>query len=738
MSFTMRHIVIYNRSNNVNHTDPSCTAAQNYDQSSFVLPPIANPPIANRIQHLPRRGLRQRLFTYTLLFGLMLAIFAAMSDLAAQTAWAKPHGQQSDSLERTLGTVTQKPDGDTKYGSWEFDSNGTILHLEAVAGNSFFLTTVPQVNDTVYVTYQPKTGNSGTLISLMKMDVETINTPEVTSNLIRVVLHGSVSTATAATDGIGTWQIYNDNGSIYSVDVYTTTAFIKGIPQQGNEVYVSGWQQANKNVSADTITIDDGTIQMQEIEQRVTKLSGEVVDAPTELAEGKRWRIRRDTIVYMVDSDSETVFYPNIPEPGTYVDLLLMTTGVDTPQRIVTMDVNTHVLGEIVVRLQPGAAITTITTGYNLQLTEVVLASADIYRLTTRNPTPPYLNYMVKQLEENQLVLWADLNYVGELPIAGNPHRTWGWGGADDESYINQAALTQIHLADVHATYSGKNQRIAVLDTGIDLRHPALQPYILYGFDFVSNDNLPDDEGPGMAQGHGTHVSGIALRVAPQSQILPLRVLDADGRGNLLHVVKAIEWAVDNHAKVINLSLGTEEDSPLLHEAIHWATEQGVSVVAAAGNDNTDTWHYPAAYTETVAVTAVAHNLQKASFANYGAWIDLAAPGVGITSTIVTEQGSGYAAWSGTSMATPFVSGAAALVHEKYTEMSTAEVKSRLIERGDLVNALGVNYPVGAFLNVQKSLQDDAPPPTPEPKQFIYLPFVVTRPGSNVDIALPN
>jgi thermitase len=167
--------------------------------------------------------------------------------------------------------------------------------------------------------------------------------------------------------------------------------------------------------------------------------------------------------------------------------------------------------------------------------------------------------------------------------------------------------------------------------------------------------------------GHGTHVAGIVDIAAPAAKIMPLRVLDTEGYGDVFTIAEAVHFAAQNHADVLNLSLGSPSRSTLLQEAINDATANGVLVAAAAGNSNSLVAEYPAAGNGVVAfadglvaVTSVNMNDRKSGFANYGSWVDIAAPGEGIRSAFPVNK---YAYWSGTSMATPFVSGQAALIH---------------------------------------------------------------------------
>ena len=229
---------------------------------------------------------------------------------------------------------------------------------------------------------------------------------------------------------------------------------------------------------------------------------------------------------------------------------------------------------------------------------------------------------------------------------------------------------------------------------------------------------------------------------------MPVRVLDSNGRGNTFTLAYAIDWAVSQGANVINLSLGADGDSQVLHEAIDRAISQGVIVVAAAGNDNTNVAQYPVGYAGVIGVTAVDSQNVKADFANFGqSWVDVAAPGVGITSTMITADGSGYASWSGTSMATSFVSGAAALAHQRFPKVGPADIAQVLrttatninglnpTYAGQLGGLLDINAALGATVNATSTptLSPTAPPsptasvtPTPVPitqlSHKLYLP----------------
>jgi subtilisin family serine protease len=280
-----------------------------------------------------------------------------------------------------------------------------------------------------------------------------------------------------------------------------------------------------------------------------------------------------------------------------------------------------------------------------------------------------------------------------------------------------------------------------VLDTGIDLAHPAFSGKLVDASnlrDMISDDAIPQD-GPepgqpaGIAQGHGTHVSGIISHIAPNARLMPIRVLDTNGRGNTFVLAYAIDWAVQHGADVINLSLGTDFESTVLSSSIRNAIDHGVVVVAAAGNENVNVPQYPAAFDGVVGVTAVDSEMRKATFSNFGTgWVDLSAPGVGITSTVPMASGVLYAAWSGTSMATPFASGAAALARQKLPFVTVAQLTDLLVSKGDDLNAANPAYDhqLGRHIDISAALVDapvDAPDAPPSQNVLLFLPVLMNK-----------
>jgi hypothetical protein len=246
-----------------------------------------------------------------------------------------------------------------------------------------------------------------------------------------------------------------------------------------------------------------------------------------------------------------------------------------------------------------------------------------------------------------------------------------------------QWGLTAIGAPSVWSVTRGAGITVAVIDSGSG-PHPDLDANLDAGrtmFGSIDSVGVLDIDNAG----HGSHVAGIIAAVAnnaiggsgvaPQSRILPIRVLDAQGSGDSKDVSKAVRYAVDSGTKVINLSLGGATESTSLTTAIQYAVDRNVLVVAAAGNGAADSPpKWPAASDLALAVTAVDRNNSVTSFDQRGDYIDLAAPGASILSTASND----YKIQSGTSMAAAFVTGAAALLFAAQPSITAAQVRDVL------------------------------------------------------------
>lgn len=253
---------------------------------------------------------------------------------------------------------------------------------------------------------------------------------------------------------------------------------------------------------------------------------------------------------------------------------------------------------------------------------------------------------------------------------------------------------------------------IAVIDSGVDL-HEDFGDNILYslGKDFKEDLKWPED-----TNGHGTHVTGILAAATNNGlgitgvignypiDILPLKVLDQNGYGGDFEISKAVHEAIDRDVDLINMSLAGKGETLILKEAIQKALQQGIPIVAAAGNWNISTEKvYPASYPGVIAVSAITAALEKVPTSNFGWEVDISAPGYDIVSTYLDNE---YKALTGTSMATPFVSGTLAIIKSLYPELDLIELRNHLFLTADDIFTEGYDQYSGyGLLNMKKALE---------------------------------
>lgn len=262
-------------------------------------------------------------------------------------------------------------------------------------------------------------------------------------------------------------------------------------------------------------------------------------------------------------------------------------------------------------------------------------------------------------------VEYAEPNYLAKRFLTPN-----------DTLFNKQWGLQKIEAPKAWDTSQGGYGPVAIIDTGITSSQADLSGSVQTGFNFVNDTTDTNDD-----NGHGTHVAGIVsansnngtgvASIGFKGSLLPVKVLDNTGAGTYGDVASGIVFAADKGARVLNLSLGGSSSSRTLQDAVKYAQNKGAVVVAAAGNNGNNSAVYPAAYPGVIAVSASTQDDNLASFSSYGGHVYVAAPGVSIVSTY---NSGGYATLSGTSMATPVVSGLIGLALSKGTTSTTTVV----------------------------------------------------------------
>ena len=342
---------------------------------------------------------------------------------------------------------------------------------------------------------------------------------------------------------------------------------------------------------------------------------------------------------------------------------------------------------------RPGRVLVKFRPQASTQDRAQLLASRDLpvmgqlfaSRVQVVGVTPGQEQATVDLLDQDPRVEFAEPDYAVHALVTPN-----------DPYFHIQRGLSKIQAPEAWEAATGSSEIIiAIVDTGVDLSHPDLNDKIVSGWDFVNDDSSARDD-----HGHGTHVAGIAaaetnnaLGVAGLSwgaQIMPIKVLDQSGDGYYSDVANGVRYACNHGAKIINLSLGGDNPSQALREALVDVLQQGCLVMAAAGNSGQDSLDYPARYAETIAVAATDQNDGRASFSDYGPEIDLAAPGVGIYSTVWAPPNQHtYEYKSGTSMSTAYVSGLAALIWSCGPQLDNTEVRGIMASTATDLGSVG-------------------------------------------------
>lgn len=360
-------------------------------------------------------------------------------------------------------------------------------------------------------------------------------------------------------------------------------------------------------------------------------------------------------------------------------------------------------------------------------------------------------------------VEYVEPNYIAEaFMVPNDQYYSYQW-------HLDNAISGGIGMEAAWDISTGAGVTVAVVDTGIAYENNGFQypqapdlanTCFVSGYDFVNGDTHPNDD-----EGHGTHVAGTIAQSTNNSTgvagiafgacLMPVKVLNQNGSGTYAQVADGIRFAADNGAHIINLSLGGSASSQTLEDAVKYAYEKGVLVVAASGNDGAGTIGYPAAYDAYVlAVGATRYDETRASYSNYGTGLDLVAPG---GDTNVDQNGDGYGdgvlqqtfekkgwktTWGyyfyqGTSMASPHIAGAAALVRSHGNATTPDELREALQSTARDLGSAGWDNTYGwGLIDVPAALAWIAgtppPPPPPEPTETeVFYDSFETSSGNN-------
>jgi subtilisin family serine protease len=436
--------------------------------------------------------------------------------------------------------------------------------------------------------------------------------------------------------------------------------------------------------------------------------------------------------------------------PKKLVTIVLLTLVLTLPGSVYSKDFGKpgYVPGEILVKFRSGVSKSSRNTAHSAHGSELVRRFKRFQIDHVKIPDGESVEEAIAAYGLQADVEYAEPNYYRHATATPN-----------DPSFGNLWGLDKIQCPAAWDTQTGNpNVVVAVVDSGAALDHEDLLDNIwqntvevlgdngvdddgngkiddYYGWDFIGwipgtydppqyepeGDNDPDDD---HYRSHGTHVSGTIGAVGGnaigisgvnwQASVMVLKILDENGNGYVSNEIEAIEYAIENGAQIINASFSGEGSSTSEYNALWQAGNAGILVVAAAGNDgrNHDFMPvYPSGYDlpNIISVGATDPNDVLASFSNYGAMsVDVAAPGVGIYST---EAGDTYRYLSGTSMATPHVSGLAALIWAENPGITYIEVKDRILNGVDVIQGLMGNVLMAGRINANKSINPLAKAP---------------------------
>ncbi|MDD4051247.1 MAG: S8 family serine peptidase [candidate division Zixibacteria bacterium] len=346
---------------------------------------------------------------------------------------------------------------------------------------------------------------------------------------------------------------------------------------------------------------------------------------------------------------------------------------------------------EVVCAMAPGYTIDSINAAFGTTV-KSHLIQTDCYLLMI--PSGQNADSLAAVIAARPDVLYCSPNFYIDAPEPFQRSSPF----LDDQltgDVETQTAAVSLDMTSVHTLATGVNVDIAVIDGGVNFTHPEFTTdsvALISGWDYIDDDPVANDEPGGACSGHGTFVAGILKLVAPESRMHAYRVLDTTGRGTGFAIAAAVLRAVDDGCRVINLSLGMVGVDDALDEALKYAKMNDVMVVASAGNDSTaenTIFPFPASHAYCLAVAALDTLNIKAIFSNYGLKVDYCAPGTGIYAPYMDTS---YAWWDGTSFATPFVTGLAALLISRDPTLNWEQIDTLIAASAVNVDSLNPGF----------------------------------------------
>lgn len=420
--------------------------------------------------------------------------------------------------------------------------------------------------------------------------------------------------------------------------------------------------------------------------------------------------------------------------------LLLALTFTSVPSANAASSSGNFIAGELIVKVQPGTRFQAkgLAEGLHASRINTLLKGTGVWEAQSLGDgSDTYLvslgwgadtDHIMARLANDPAVIYAERNAIRTMMRTPN-----------DPIIGQQWALRNIQAYEAWDITTGEAVVIAIADTGISSSHPDLSKKLVPGYNALTGTGDANDD-----EGHGTAMAGVAAAVSDNGsgiagvcwgcKLMPIKVLNRRGASSDAIVARGVRWAVDNGARIINLSLGGPDESQVLRDMAQYAHDRGALLIASSGNGYEDgnATNYPAAYDTVLAVSATGNSDVVTGFSTTGPFVDISAPGVGIwTTSWSSSQGDGYAPGNGTSPAAPHVSGTAGLIWSIRPDLSASDVRCVMEASSDDKGPAGKDNEYGwGRLNTLKALQlaqsyagcplnQPAPPsdPAPQPDQ---------------------